>query len=162
VSERHVVAREARPGGETRRGVRRAPGLPPPGQIVAVAIGGAVGAPLRYEIGRWFPVTAGRFPVTTLCVNVSGAFVLGALLTVLVERVRPTRHLRALAGTGVLGAFTTFSTFAVEATTLGKDGHVPTALVYVVASLGLGLVAAAAGVTCGRLGRRARTEGHLR
>jgi len=112
-----------------------------------------VGAPLRYELGRLFPVTAGRFPVTTLCVNVSGAFVLGVVLTLLIERIRPARYLRAFFCTGVLGAYTTFSTFAVESTTLAKDGHVVTALAYVAASLALGLAAAVTGVVCARLGR---------
>jgi fluoride exporter len=141
---------------------RRAPRLPAIGQIVAVALGGAIGAPLRYQLGRWFPVSAGRFPFTTLWINVSGAFVLAVLLTLLIERLPPTRYVRALVGTGVLGAFTTFSTFAVEVTTLGKDGHAPIALAYVLASMALGLLAAVAGVACARLGRGAMTEGHQR
>lgn len=136
------------------RDPRQSARFPHPGQVVAVALGGAVGAPLRYELLVWFPVHPGRFPCTTLAINVSGSFVLGVLLTLFIERIRPARYLRAFVCTGVLGAYTTFSTFAVEVTTLGKDGHVVTAVAYLLASLTLGLVAAVAGVACARLGRQ--------
>jgi CrcB protein len=152
VSERHVAG--TRLSRAVPRDPRRSARLPHWGQIVAVALGGAVGAPLRYQLGVWFPVHPGRFPLTTLCENVSGAFVLGILLTLIIERIRPARYLRAFACTGVLGAYTTFSTFALEVTTLTKDGHAATAVAYVLASLGLGLVAAVAGVACARLGRQ--------
>ena len=135
---------------------------PTAAQVMAVAAGGAIGAPLRYELVRWFPTAPGTFPTTTLLVNVSGAFLLGVLVTLLDERFRPTRYTRALLGTGMLGAYTTFSTFTVELVILGKDGHTVTALAYALASLALGLVAVLLGVACARLGRRRATGGRAR
>jgi CrcB protein len=95
-------------------------------------------------------VQAGRIPWTTLAINVSGAFVLGVLLTFVLERWPPTQYVRPFGAIGVLGAFTTFSTFAVESDVLIKDGHVGTAVAYDVMSLALGLVAAYLGIAFGR------------
>ena len=67
----------------------------------------------------------------------------------LIERFPPSRYARAFAGTGVLGAYTTFSTFSVETDLLVKDGHVGTAIAYVVASLVAGIAAAWLGVVLG-------------
>ena len=120
-------------------------------RAVVIAAGGAVGASLRYGLGRAFPVDAGGFPTTTLAVNVVGSFVLGLVLVLLVERLRPIRHLRSFVAIGLLGAFTTYSTFAVESVTLLDDGHVGAAVGYVVASVVLGLAAAVVG---GFLARR--------
>lgn len=124
--------------------------LPPRGQVVAVAVGGAIGAPARYELTLQFHAAAGQFPWTTFGINVSGAFVLGLLITLPVERLPATRYARSLLCTGLLGAFTTFATFAVEITTLGRDGHVVVAITYACASVVLGLIAALAGIACGR------------
>jgi fluoride exporter len=125
------------------------------GQVMAVAAGGAIGAPLRYELARWFPVAAGAFPATTLCVNVSGAFLLGVLVARLDRRYRWSGSVRAFLGVGFLGAYTTFSTFTIELVLLGKDGHAAIALVYAIASLVLGPGAVVLGVGCAsRLPRR--------
>jgi len=121
-----------------------------PRVLVAIAVGAMGGATARYELARWISVPAGAFPWATFWTNVSGAFVLGALLAVLVERYPPARFARAFAGTGFLGAYTTFSTFSVETDDLLKDGHIVTATAYVVASLAVGLSAAWLGITAGR------------
>ena len=130
----------------------------------AVAVGGSLGATGRYALGEAFPVQAGRIPWTTLAINVSGAFVLGMLLIVLVERRvlerwALTQYVRSFGAIGVLGAFTTFSTFAVESDLLIKDGHAGTAIAYDLLSLTLGLGAAYLGIVVGRLwpGIRRRT-----
>jgi CrcB protein len=114
-----------------------------------VAAGGAVGALARYGLTKAFPVDPGHFPATTLAINLSGAFALGALLEVLARRGFPEHWLRMLVGVGVLGAFTTFSTLADETALLLRAGDTGTAVAYVAASLvggvvtvGLGLVAA--------------------
>ena len=92
--------------------------------LVAIALGGALGAPARYEIAQLIPITPGTFPWATFWTNVSGAFVLGVFLTIVIERFPPTRFVRPFFGIGFLGAYTTFSTLAVETATLVKDGDV--------------------------------------
>ncbi len=111
-----------------------------------MAVGGAAGASARYGISRAFPVTAGHFPTTTLAINLSGAFLLGALLELLLRRGTPDHWLRMLVGIGVLGAFTTFSTLAVETALLARDHHAATAIAYVSASLLGGIVAVVLGL----------------
>jgi len=118
--------------------------------LAVIALGGAVGAPLRYALEELHPAGAGAFPTTTFLVNVSGAFALGLFLALLLGRWSRSRLLRPLVATGFLGAYTTFSTFAVELVTLAKDGHLPMAMWYAVASLSAGLAASAAGLTLGR------------
>ena len=119
-----------------------------PGLLVAVCLGGALGAPLRYALGRAVPPAASGFPTGTLLVNLLGCLLLGALVAGLASAAPtslPGRYGRAFLGSGLLGAFTTYSTFAVEVDRLVLDGHVAVALAYVAASLGGGLLAAAAG-----------------
>jgi CrcB protein len=118
--------------------------------LLAVAVGGMVGATLRYKLATLIHVPAGGFPWATFWTNMSGALVLGFLVVLLIERFPPTRYVRAFAGTGVLGAYTTFSTFSVETDVLVKDGHAGVAVAYVVASLVVGLAAAWAGVVLAR------------
>jgi fluoride exporter len=128
---------------------RRAP-RPDPRVLVAISFGGMIGATLRYKLATLIHVPAGGFPWATFWTNVSGSFVLGFLLVMLIERFPPTRYARAFAGTGVLGAYTTFSTFSVETDVLVKDGHTGVAVAYVVASLVVGLAAVWAGVWLSR------------
>jgi CrcB protein len=124
--------------------------------LVAVSVGAMAGATARYELALWISVPPGGFPWATFWTNVSGSFVLGLLLVVLIgrfvtERFPTARDVRAAAGTGFLGAYTTFSTFSVDADLLLRDGHVAVAASYVVASLLVGITAAWAGVLLGRL-----------
>jgi fluoride exporter len=118
--------------------------------LVAVAAGGFVGALGRYELGLAWPTAAGRFPWTTFTINVSGGFLLGLTLTILLERVRPIRYVRPFFCVGVLGAWTTMSTFAVEGSLLVRDGHLTTAVVYVLATLVVGIGATSIGVGLAR------------
>jgi CrcB protein len=115
-----------------------------------VALGALPGGAARYAIAQASAVARGHFPWATFGVNVSGSFALGLLLALLVDRYPPSRYARAFAGSGFLGAYTTFSTFAVESDLLVKDGHAAVALAYVVASLAAGLAAAGAGMVAGR------------
>ena len=118
--------------------------------VSAVAAGGFIGALGRYELGLAWPTAAGHFPWTTFTINVSGAFLLGLILTTLLERVGGARYLRPFFCVGVLGAWTTMSTFAVEEDLLIRDGHIGIALAYVLSTLVVGVMATWAGVTLAR------------
>ena len=121
-----------------------------PGVLAAVAVGGALGAPARYGIALAVTITPGTFPWGTFWINVSGSFALGAVLAVLLLRFPADRYFRPFLATGFLGAYTTYSTFAVETDLLVRNGHVGLALAYVAASLVVGLAAAWGGLTVGR------------
>src|SRR3954471_10687924 len=100
----------------------------PPGTVLAIAAGGALGAPARYGVATLIHVAPGSFPWATFWINVSGAFALGMLLMAASGRVRMTPRVVPFAATGFLGAYTTFSTFSVESDLLVKDGHIAVAL----------------------------------
>ncbi|MDQ1516297.1 MAG: fluoride exporter [Actinomycetota bacterium] len=130
-----------------------------PGVLAAVAAGGALGAPARYGIALAVTVTPGTFPWGTFWINNSGSFGLGFVLAVLLARFPADPHLRPFLATGFLGAYTTYSTFAVETDLLLRNGHIGVALAYAGASLGTGLAAAAGGLMLGRaVAGRARPE----
>jgi len=112
-----------------------------------VFAGGVAGTLLRSALAT--AVAGHRFPLATYVTNVSGAFVLGALLEVLLRRgpdAGVRRAVRLCVGSGLLGAFTTYSTLAVEADLLVRDGHLGLAAGYAVGSVLAGLVAAAVGI----------------
>src|SRR4051812_15127435 len=96
---------------------------PNPLELALMAVGGATGAAARYGVAQWLPVRAGHFPWATFGTNVAGSFAIGVVLMVIIEWIPPAHHLRHLVVTGFIGAFTTFSTFAVETDLLVKDGH---------------------------------------
>lgn len=109
--------------------------------VVYVALGGAVGAAARYGITgwvhRWAPAT---FPWGTLAVNVTGSLLLGLAYRYL-EATTVSPETRQFVTIGLLGAFTTFSTFSYEAMALLQDGEWPRALAYVLGSVLVGLAA---------------------
>ena len=120
-------------------------------QIVAIASGGAVGAVLRYWVSTWVYAFSGRgFPYGTLAVNVLGSLVMGFLFVWLLERLSNDLTLRAFLLIGLLGAFTTFSTFSVETLNLIESGQLARALVNVLLSVVLCVAAAALGVLLAR------------
>src|SRR4051794_36702976 len=131
-------------------GTRMTPERIPPGTVMAIAAGGALGAPARYGVARLIHVAPGSFPWATFCTNVSGAFALGLLLMAASGPVRINRRFVPFAATGFLGAYTTFSTFSVETDLLVKDGHLGVALVYVTVTVAAGLGAASLGVVSAR------------
>jgi len=116
----------------------------------AIALGGALGAPARYGVAHLIHTSPGGFPWATLWTNLSGSFALGVVLALLIGRFPPSRYLRSFVATGFLGAYTTYSTFAVETVLLVRDGHAGLALAYVAASLAGGLLLAWAGIWSGR------------
>jgi CrcB protein len=118
--------------------------------LAAIALGGALGAPARHGISVLVEITPGSFPWGTFWTNVSGSFALGFVLAVLVRRYPTSRYLRPFVATGFLGAFTTYSTFAVETDLLVKNAYVGVALGYAAASLVAGLTAVWAGIALAR------------
>jgi CrcB protein len=122
--------------------------------LAAVAIGGALGALARWAAGTWWPTRPGSFPWTTFGINVVGCALIGALMVLVTDVYSKQRLLRPFVVTGILGGFTTFSTYSVDTLRLVDTGHWLTAGVNVVGTL----VAALAAVTVlTRLTRRAVT-----
>jgi CrcB protein len=122
-----------------------------------VALGGLFGAAARDAVHQALPAAGGAFPWATFVVNLSGAFALGVLLEALVraggDRGR-RRQARLVLGTGFLGAFTTYSTLAVEADLLVRGAHAVVAVLYVAASVVGGLLTVTAGMTVAAGGHR--------
>jgi fluoride exporter len=115
-------------------------------RFVWVGLAGGIGAVARYVIG--LRIDQSRFPWATLGINLSGAFLLGLFLTVALGQL-PVRVMTPIA-VGLIGGFTTFSTFAWEGFTLGKTGRAWTAATYVAVSVLGGLGAAWGGHALGR------------
>lgn len=118
---------------------------------IAVAGGGAVGAMLRHGVNMLaFRLLGPNFPWGTLSANVIGSFLMG-LLVVWLSRHEPNPiELRAFLSVGVLGAFTTFSTFALDTVTLYREKAIVVAAAYLAASLFLSIGGLAAGLFSGR------------
>ncbi len=106
-----------------------------------VAIGGALGASARYGISETFPQAGAAFPWATFGINVVGSFLLAMLPALPVVRRNPL--LPPLLGTGVLGGFTTLSTYSAQARDLVADGAAALAALYVTGTLAACLVAVA-------------------
>lgn len=115
-------------------------------QVLWVGAGGAVGSALRYVIWRAVG-TSGGFPWATVFVNVTGSFLLGFLAGLYAGRVSPT--MRVAVFFGLLGGYTTFSTFTAETVVLARTGSTGAAFGNLVISLLAGVTAAFAGVIAG-------------
>lgn len=96
--------------------------------VIAVALGGGTGTAARYGASLLWPTPAGGFPWTTFAVNVTGCAAIGVLLVLIVETGTAHPLVRPFLGTGVLGGFTTFSTYAVDVERLTDAGRTGTAL----------------------------------
>ena len=118
--------------------------------VLAVALAGALGALARWGVGSWFGHRFPSFPWGTLVINVSGSFILGVLFAVLVERNIGSPTMRVALMTGLLGAYTTFSTFSLETFRLFEDGATGSALANIGLSVCLGLLGVWLGITAGR------------
>jgi len=122
----------------------------------AVFVGGCVGGVARYAVTRAWPTPAHGFPWATFVINASGAFVLAALLVVVNDVLPPTTYVRPLLGTGLCGAWTTFSSIAASTDQLVAHGHSGTGVLYLIGSLAAGLSAAVLGLVAGRQVSRSR------
>ncbi len=126
--------------------------LPPP---LLVAFGGGAGAWLRYETGRLVarlvPGAGAGFPWATLAVNLAGSFAMGVLVAWLARHGSSAAEgWRLLLGVGLLGGYTTFSSFSLELVTLAQRGAFTAAVCYAALSLAAGIAALAAGLAIAR------------
>jgi CrcB protein len=120
--------------------------------IVGVALGGAVGASARWLLDRFVEERSDSiFPWSTFTINVTGCFLIGILTEQLVDRHHIPAWIRIGLIVGVLGGYTTFSTFSQEALSLFETPHdVPVALTYAAGSVAAGILAVYVGVILGR------------
>lgn len=118
--------------------------------LLVISVGGGLGALLRYAVGVHWPVRAGQVPWSTFAVNVVGCFAIGILMILITEVWVAHRLLRPFLGVGVLGGFTTFSTYCLEIRRLLESGAMVEALGY----LGGTVVAALAAVVLGMVAAR--------
>jgi CrcB protein len=119
--------------------------------IALVAIGGAIGSVFRYLVGVWSMRLAGpSFPWGTLTVNVVGSFLIGLLVELVARRLNASTEMRLFLVTGVLGGFTTFSSFSLDAVALFERSALGLSAVYIIASLVVSIAAVFAGLALGR------------
>lgn len=115
--------------------------------VLAIASGGAIGAVLRHYFGLLAMHVAGtNFPWGTLGVNIIGSFLMGVLVSLFAHYWNPSQEIRAFLTVGVLGAFTTFSTFSLDVMTLWERGAIYAAAGYVLVSVILSIAALLAGM----------------
>ncbi|WP_238343073.1 fluoride efflux transporter CrcB [Nocardioides cynanchi] len=114
--------------------------------LLAIAAGGALGAVARWGLVEALPHDPDQLPWATVLANLSGCFAIGVLLAVLAERRPDSRLLRPLLGTGVLGGYTTFSTYALDTRDLLAAGRPALAAAYLFGTLLAGLLAVVAAI----------------
>jgi fluoride exporter len=131
-----------------------------PTLVAAVAVGGLIGAEARYGLGVALPHGPSQWPWATLLTNISGCFLIGVLMVVIIELVDAHPLARPLLAIGFLGGYTTFSTYTVDVVTLAHAGRWPLAVGYLVVTPVFAVLAAAAGAAATRT--IAVTSGHHR
>jgi CrcB protein len=126
--------------------------------LATIALGGSLGGMARYGLELAFPAQPGRVPWATFTANVMGCLLSGVLMVLITEVWSPHRLVRPFLGVGLLGGFTTFSTYAVEVRALLVPGSAPLALGYLTGTLLSCLVATLTAVALTRLVTRALRE----
>jgi CrcB protein len=120
--------------------------------LLVIAAGGAIGSLARWGLGEAFSGGRdGSFPWATFIENITGSFALGVLMVFVIDVWPPSRYVRPFVGVGVLGGFTTFSTYALDTRTLVVADRAPLAAVYLFGTLIAGLAAVWLGVALARL-----------
>jgi len=119
--------------------------------MLAIALGGASGALLRYWVSLSLNSGDARLPWGTLACNLGGSFLMGVFFVLVLEKARLSPELRPLIMVGFLGAFTTFSTFSLEIVSMLEKGHVLSALIYISLSVVLSVAALYSGLWFTRL-----------
>jgi len=118
--------------------------------LPTIAVGGMAGASARHALEVLWPARPNGFPWATFATNVSGCALIGLLMVYVVDLGAGHPLLRPFIGVGVLGGYTTFSTFAVQADHLIASGSPALALLYLFGSVAAAVVAVATGTTAGR------------
>lgn len=119
--------------------------------VAAISLGGMIGASARYGAGLTWPATSDAFPWATFGINVLGCLLMGILMVVVTEAFTAHRLIRPFLGTGVLGGFTTFSTYAIDVEKLIGHHAPQLAMLYLAATALAALGAVWAGATAARL-----------
>lgn len=120
--------------------------------VLAIALGGAIGAVGRHYVSVAMTLLVGHgFPWGTLVVNIAGSFLMGVLIETMALAWSPSAEMRALLTVGVLGAFTTFSTFSLDVATLYERGTPLALAAYVSVSVAISILALFAGMRLMRL-----------
>ena len=128
---------------------------PPWAVLAVVSAGGIIGACARHALDLAWPHPPGGFPWATFVINVSGCMLIGVLMVLIIEVWSAHRLLRPFLGVGVLGGYTTFSTYAVDVQRLLAAGAARTAMLYLAGTVLAALAAVYAGVTLTRRVTRA-------
>ena len=120
--------------------------------LAAVAIGGAIGSVARFLVGNWFVQRFGpAFPWGTLTINLTGAFLIGVVLQLAQTRAGLPPYARVFLATGLLGGYTTFSTYAYETYFLGREGFATQSAFYGFGSIIAGVAAVFLGIALARV-----------
>lgn len=127
--------------------------------IGAIAAGGAIGALSRYGVSLLLPTVPGRFPWGTFTINVVGCALIGVLMVLITDVFTDRPLLRPFVGVGILGGFTTFSTYANETRALLRPGSVPIAAAYFAGTLLCALLAVIVGMALTHAVLHRRTAG---
>ncbi len=130
--------------------------------LLVVAAGGALGAAGRFGAAKALPSAPDEFPWSTFLVNATGCLLLGLLMVCALDVWPTSRYLRPFLGIGLLGGFTTFSTYALETRNLVAEHQQQLAGVYLVGSVAAGLTAVWLGIAVGRLTVRVLRRTELR
>jgi CrcB protein len=118
---------------------------------LAVAFGGALGAMSRFFVYNAFISSSSTYPWATFTVNVVGSFLIGMAFVLITERMEMGPYWRGVVTVGFLGAFTTFSTFSMDVIGLLEQGEITRAILYVLSSVVVCIIAAWLGLTLAKV-----------
>jgi CrcB protein len=116
------------------------------GILLAVALGGALGSLLRYFVAGAIQSPANPFPIGIFIVNITGAFIMGVIVELSALKLQLSPEVRAFLTVGILGGYTTFSTFSLDSALLIQRGAYAGAAMYIVGSTLLSILALFAGL----------------
>jgi|SRR5271163_4360516 len=118
--------------------------------VLFVALGGAIGSVARYLVSGWFAARFGpAFPYGTFVINVTGSFIIGMFFAFAQDRISLSPYWRPFFAVGVVGGYTTFSTFEYESVRLLQSGEMLLAAVYLIGSVVLGAIGTILGLAVG-------------